>query len=874
MYDLRCDGLHNPLGTETTVPHFGWKNMQTHNGQKQAAYEVEVGSDSIALARGQADLWRSGRISDSEQINVKYNGKPLSGRQLCYWRVRTWDEQGTGTPWSSIARFAVGAIDGLRGEYIGCLLSDGTMAKTPMLRTTLTYHFPMRDDFRKPVETQKVASVSQGSTVLAYINSLGYHELYVNGRRVGEEVLQPAVSQLNRHSLIVTYDITPYLRDGENEIVIWLGQGWYRDNIFDLSVETQCMASLQKMGPLVKAEICEMMGNGCRTLAQTDTTWEVSPSGYRYTGTWMPLQFGGERFDANVQLDWTPAKIFTVRGMRATPQQFEGNRIIDTLSPKSIVRQADGSILLDFGRVVTGWFQAEFAPMPQGTVVTMEYTDHIVEGDTFQCQGESDQYVASVETQNFASLRTKVTKETFHEMSLPPYTFRNRFHHHAFRYVRITGADVREARALQISALNPKEASVFACSDERLNAVHDLIQYTLQCLTFSGYMVDCPHLERMGYGGDGNSSTMTLQTMYNVLPTYLNWLTAWGESQDEDGGLAYVAPSFPTGGGPYWSGFIVKAPWRTWVNYGDRRMVERLYEPMKRWLGYVGQFFEYGLLQPWPDTKKRMWFLGDWLAPDGVDIRGESVIHVSNCFLSECLANMAKMAKMLGYQDDYEQFTTQRRQLNTAIHTRFYHSGSHIYANGTPLDQTYALLTGLPSDSIMAKAVTKQLLTDCYGKFKGHIAAGLMGIPIFTEWVVRNRQADLMADLLRQLDYPGYLYMVKQGATATWESWNGDRSRVHNCYNGVGTWFYQALAGICPDESAPGYRHFFLDPQPVQEVSWVKATKPTPYGDIRVEINEKQMIVTIPVGTTATVFPGSSKERTLPAGTWEITTGN
>ena len=846
VYDLNCDGLHNPLGVESLVPHFSWKNTLTHNGQLQSAYELEVASDSLVLVKGKADLWHSGRIYSNEQIMVPYGGKQLSEKQLCFWRVRTWDERDSCTAWSTPARFAIGPLTGIKGDYIGHMLTDGKPAETPMLRKIIQLS---RSNLSSSAK-KKASASTRTNPVFAHINSLGYHELYVNGQRVGDEVLQPAVSQLNRHSLIVTYDITPYLHHGQNEILIWIGQGWYRDNIFNTQAYTKQGEHFN--GPLVKAEICELTDGQWHTLAQSDSSWEASVSGYSYTGSWLPLQFGGERFDANVKAEWSPVSIITVDGMKTTPQQFEGNHIIDTRSP-DITRLDDGSTLLDFSKVITGWLQVDFDPMSQGQEVMMEYSDYIARDDTFQSQGESDIYIANGNGKE---------------------QFCNKFHHHAFRYVRVKGAEVLDAKALQISALNPKQSSKFSCFDFiRFGAIHDMIHYTMQCLTFSGYMVDCPHLERMGYGGDGNSSTMTLQTMYDVLPTYHNWLTAWGESMGEDGSLAYVAPSFHTGGGPYWSGFIIKAPWRTYLNYGDKRMIEHLYEPMKKWLGYVKQYCDTdGLLQPWPDTKERMWFLGDWLAPNGVDVKGESVIHVSNCFLSECLSDMAKMARLLGNNEDSEQFTAQRKQLNKVIHEHFYHPEKHSYANGTPLDQAYALLIGLAPDSAIENAVTQQLLKDSYDKYNSHIAAGLMGIPIFTEWAIQNRQFQLMTDILRQWDYPGYMDMIRKGATTTWESWDGNRSRVHNCYNGIGIWFYQAVAGIRPDEDAPGYRHFFIDPQPI-DIGYFQVTKNTPFGKINVEIYDTLLYLTIPAGTTATLFPNTPQEQILPAGWWKIEQG-
>ena len=813
VFDLRCCGLAEPLGIDTACPFFDWKNGLQHNGQGQSAYEIEVASDSIMLISGHADLWRSGKVHSSQQVGVAYAGVHLVPRQLCYWRVRTWDETGAPSAWSTTARFAVGPLDGIGGEYIGCMV-DGSPVQTPLLSTSFT------SDFQGPV--------------FAYINSVGYHVLYVNGKRVGDRVMQPAVSQLDRRSLIVTYDITPYVHPGKNEIMLSLGQGWGR---------------VYHQPAAVKAEIVQKANGVWHTLAQTDSSWVASPSEFSYTGSWQPLQFGGERCDSRQHPKWQRASVLPIVNMTATPQPFEGNRIIDTLKPAAVHALSDGTTFIDFGRVLTGWFRAVFLSPEQGTEISMEYLDHAdakpphTETDTYTAHGSGEEY------------------------------FSNRFHTHSFRYVRINGAavDTNNVQALQISAISPSEGATFECSDPRLNAIHDMVKYTLSCLTFSGYMVDCPHLERMGYGGDGNSSTMTLQTIWDVRDTYRNWLTAWSDAMDSTGSLPYVAPAFPTGGGPYWSGFIIKAPWRSYLNYGDLTLVNRHYGEMKRWLEYVRCYSPDGLLQPWPD-KGRMWFLGDWAAPEGVDVKGESALFVSNCFIAECLADMVHMAILKGKADEARLYADWRLQLVADIHSAFYHPATKSYANGTPLDQCYALLQGIPPDSATAHAVKERLLMDLHNKYNEHIAVGLMGVPIFTEWCIRERQADLMATLLRQPDYPGYLYMIENGATTTWESWDcgrpgkEDRSRVHNCYNGIGIWFYQAIAGIRPDPEKPGYKHFFIDPQPVEGVSWVKASKPTPYGTIHVEISKNKMKVLIPNGSTTTVFPGTEKEQHLTSG--------
>ena len=711
-------------------------------------------------------------------------------------------------------------------QYIGCMTDSG-FAETSLLRK----------QFELPSSTDGLFIV---------VNSIGYHELQINGMNVGHNVLQPAVSQLDKHSLSVTYDMGKRLRQGMNEIIIWLGQGWGR---------------IYNMPAVVHAVLCRQVGDHIDTLLVTDSTWQASPGPYSYTGSWQPLHFGGERYDARWQPSWRPATLVELKGMKVTPQEFEGNRIVGVRGFQTAELQPDSSLLLDFGRVVTGWFSALFAPswfgvdgtttadgsveLAAGTEVTMEYLDHL---DAEPPHTESDVYISAGSGTDF---------------------FQNCFHTHSFRYVRIKGASVDTAEALQISAVDPTGGATFECSDPRLNAIHDMVKYTLSCLTFSGYMVDCPHLERMGYGGDGNSSTMTLQTLYDVRDTYRNWLSAWADAIDSTGSLPYVAPAFPTGGGPYWSGFIVKAPWRTYLNYGDRTLIDRHYGQMKRWLAYVERYSPDGLLQPWPD-EGRMWFLGDWLAPKGIDVKGESALFVSNCFISECFADMVQMARLTGNDGDAQYYETRRQRLVKDIHHAFYHPETHTYANGTPIDLAYALLADIVPDSQTRQTIKDKLIADSYGKYKSHIAVGLMGVPIFTEWAIKERQTDLVATILHQPDYPGYIDMINQGATTTWESWDGDRSHVHNCYNGIGIWFYQALAGIRPDPEQPGYRHFFIDPQRCHGVRWLRATKPTLYGTIRVSISSGKLHLTVPTGTTATIFPGTGDEQTLPSGTWTL----
>ena len=502
--------------------------------------------------------------------------------------------------------------------FIGCRTDSG-WAETPMLRTT--FHVDAGD-----LTETAFRSCYYGLVV----TSLGYHEVYVNGTKVGDYVMQPAVSQLDKRALWVEYDITPYLHEGDNELMLWIGQGWGR--IYGTPAAVQ--ATVRKS---VSDGECGLIYE----ILKTDSTWDASASPYSYTGNWQPMQFGGERYDARVKESWRPASVYDAEGYQpgSHHRSSRATASSDFCQPQSVDTLPDGTLLFDFGRVVTGWFQLDCLPIPEGDSITMEYLDHL---DAKPPHTETDIYVSDGSGD-----------DDIH--------FTNRFHTHSFRYVRVKGASVVSARALQISAVDPAGGATFECSDPRLNAIHDMVKYTLSCLTFSGYMVDCPHIERMGYGGDGNSSTNTLQTLWDVRDVYANWMQAWHDALDSTGDLPYVAPAFRTGGGPYWQGFIVKAPWRTYLNYGDPTLIYRHYNDMCRWMDYIERHSVDGILQPWPDTERHGWFLGDWAVPDGVDKGGESVLHASSCFIAECLADMERMARMTGPSDDASVFAAWRK---------------------------------------------------------------------------------------------------------------------------------------------------------------------------------------------------------------------
>lgn len=821
LYDLRCENLNNPLGIDVTVPHFSWKIEAHRNGLKQTAYQILVASDPSLLAVGKTDLWNSGKIQSPDSVMVLYGGKELQARSHAYWKVGVWDETNKEPVWSDTASFSVGLLTASdwNGTYIG-FPTDAGNPESPLMRKTF-----------KVSESAK--------EVFLHVNSLGYHEVYLNGEKVGSDVLSPAVSQFNKRSLAVTYDLTPHVKKGNNDLVIWLGRGWYHPGL----------PGVVYNGPLLKAQLEEFRDGKWDTVLVSDASWHCAESGYTGIGTWKPWEFGGENVDAGKLLDdfstdslntvtWYPVAEVNVPDHTVTPMMTQPNRIQATVEPVSISRLNENTWLVNMGKALTGYAEIKFPPLKEKQEIILEYSDHLdANGNPFG-QGQRDRYVASGKDNE---------------------VFRNKFNYHGFQYIKISGLESQpepdDIKAYLIHT-DYKGMSSFQCSDPEMNAIHDMIHYTLRCLSLGGYLVDCPQIERLGYGGDGNASTQAAQIMFDLSPLYANWMQAWGDCIREDGSMPHTAPNpYRAGGGPYWCGFIITASWKTYINYGDARLIEKYYPEMQQWLGYVEKHSVDGLLQKWPDVDYRWWYLGDWATPTGVDQTAQaSVDLVNNCFVSECYATMEKIAKVLDKTSDAKRYTERKEQIRKRIQDSFFDSAKNSYATGSQIDLIYPMLENITPPALTSD-VAKTLFNMTEQDKKGHLAVGLVGIPVLTEWATRSRSSEWVYGMLKKKDYPGYLYMLENGATATWEHWDGKRSWIHNCYNGIGSWFYEAVGGIRSDENFPGYQKFVVSPQIPSGITWAKTSKETPYGLLTVnwtlEKGTLEMDLIIPPGCTA-----------------------
>jgi len=856
--DLRCEYLKDPLGIDVSQPRLSWKLAAADpqaRGQKQTAFQILVAGTKDLLDKDQADLWDSGMASLDQSVHVVYTGRPLGPGTECFWKVRVKDENGVLSAWSQPARWTMGLLEksDWLGKWIGTdeLFTRGrgsspdNKVPDPWLRKTF--------DLKAKPERGTV-----------YVASVGYHELYVNGKRIGDAVLSPAATNHRKRARYVTYEIADQLQEGKNVIALWLGVSW--------SIFPPYKTPDKPQTPIVLAQADIRLSGGNTVRVVTDGTWRTHPSPNTLLGVWDFTQFGGERYDANKEVPgWAEASIDDSGWKRATvyspnlilsAEMVEPNRQVKPISPVAVEEPKPGVYRVDLGVNVTGWLQADVRGKP-GDRIEFKFSERPGADMTNRLHS---QYIVGPSGKG---------------------TFQNRFNYFTGRWVTIEGLKYKPALSdirAQLVRTDYARAADFECSNDLLNRIYRTTVWTFEDLSLGGYVVDCPHRERMGYGGDGHATTECGLNHYSLGAFYTKWTedwrdvqgggAAWGTAENaavkdsaESGNLPYTAPTYWGGGGPGWSGFCITLPWEVYERYGDTRILEQNFPTMQRWLAFLETKSKGHILRRWGGQ----WdFLGDWLWPGAKGVNGDTreTLFFNNCYWIYNLQTAAKIADVLGKKDAASQYRTRADAVRQAVHSEFFISKDNSYVNGFPAYLAIALFVNLSPEDLRP-AVWKRLDTEILVNRKGHIYAGITGGAFLYKTLLGADRQDLLFTMANQETYPGWGDMLRGGATTIYESWDKDNSLCHSSYLYIGTWFIEGLAGIKPDLQSPGFKHFILKPGIVNDPSlkWVKAHHDCIYGRIvsNWTIDDKRTLtwhVTVPPNTTATLHLPTADAKT------------
>jgi alpha-L-rhamnosidase len=909
---LRCEYLANPLGIDVAKPRLSWTLNAAAGIRSQQAYRVLVASSPATLQKDQGDLWDSGRVTSSQNTWVEYGGKPPVSGQRAYWKVRVWSDAGAALPWSAQASWSMGLLraSDWHSKFIGERAPAGAAEGTPLPFPQLRKTFELK---QKPARA------------VAYVNALGYYELYINGRKVDDHVLSPHVSDYSKRTFYVAHEIADYLVPGKNVAALWLGRGWY----------VRGHPGVIHDGPLVRAQIEISMADGSRSEVVTDESWKLRESPLSPVGSGRVFgDYGGEKYDASLELpgwntvglddsSWQSAAVFEPPQVPATALMVEPNRVMETIKAVGVQPFADGGWIIDMGKNFTGWVEIKLPAIPKGATAKLEYSDQLERDkpapDTIPALrrdeslrgggggGQGARGAAAPGAPGAAATAAQGQRGAAapgapagagaqagarggrggNQTTLPnsfnqrdeivgsgaPLTFRSRFNYHAFRYVRVIGIDaaplVSSATGLMIRTAYDRAGS-FTSSNELLNQIYQMVNRTYEALSLGSMVVDCPTRERQGYGGDGGTSIETGMLGFQTGGLYSTWLAHWRDAQDpKTGSIPNTAPYYNrAAGGPMWGGFAVTLPWHMYVQYGDKGVLEANYPMIQKWLAsLLADTTDNVLLgrDGQPGGRGMMNFIGDWLTPKGSYSGNTPTAQLLNsAHLVYELQIASKIAAALGRTADATDYATKADAIAKATHQRFYNAADHTYGNGDSALEVFPLMVGM-----VPQELRKDVLAAAENVIRvrnlGHLDSGLPGTYFLWKGLMQLDRNDLVYLFTNTKEYPGWGYMLANGATTSWESWTG-QSHIHNTLITIGGWFVEGLAGIRADEKAPGYRHFFVKPAPVGDLTFARASYRSIHGEIvsdwRIENGTFRLNVTVPPGTTATVvLPGEGAIR-------------
>ncbi len=614
---LRCEYLNNPQVVDLQNPRLSWVNIATDGdrGQVQTAWEIRVAGTKEKLLNGQADLWNSGKVVSSQSNNIHYNGRILSSRLDCWWQVRTWDKNGTVSEWSDPAFWSMGLLkpEEWRAVWIGAPWQGEEALPKPAI--TEQGEEPGKQKLPPPAPLLRKSFVinKEIASARAFVTGLGYFELYLNGKKVSEDVLVPNLTAYGKRPgleknyipipdnfreyrvMYLCYDIKDLLKKGENAIGAILGNGFYNAPVN----WTQSYGSPRFLG-----QIYITYTDGTEDIIISNQSWKASKSPIV-----TDLVYGGEHYDARLEQPgwcsagfddsgWEQAAVRKAPEGKMKAHMSLTDRVMEKLVPKKIEPLGEGKYRVDFGQEISGWLHLIDVTGEAGRKINIRYICESPVGD------------------NSYTLK-----------GLGPESYAARFTWFVFREVEISGwpGELKPDQLLAEAVYtNIETTGKFESSDTLFNKINQIWVRSQKDNMHGGIASDCPHRERSPYTGDGQVSCVTVMHNFDATSFYTKWIQdILGAQNPQTGYVPNGAPWQPgCGGGVAWGAAMNIMPWEFYLHYGDIDMLTNNYEGMKEYIRYMLTWTnrEGIMFSQAPDkANPNQWLnLGDWAVPDKV----------------------------------------------------------------------------------------------------------------------------------------------------------------------------------------------------------------------------------------------------------------
>lgn len=840
--NLVCEYHTNPIGIDIEKPRLSWQMKSDGQNVMQSAYEIRVSESKNDLQKGTNLIWSSGKVESDQSLNVVYGGPPLKSMQRAYWQVRIWNNKNKATAWSAPAFWEMGILetDLWKASYIA--MNDITTEK----KSHPSQYFRKEFQTDKSIKSAKV-----------YVTSLGVYELYLNGKKVGNDLFTPGYTTYNHRLQYQTYDVTPMLQEN-NAIGAIVGDGWYRGNI---GWKGDYAFYGKQLGLLAQLKI-----------EYTDGTSETILSDGDWKASYGPIlesdMYNGEKYDARLEMDgwanpkfddskWTKVEILEHPKNILVAPQGPPVKAIEEIKPIELITTPKGEIVLDLGQNIAGWARMKVTGKA-GDKVTLKFAEVLDKDGNFYT----------------VNLRAAEATDSYILKGEGEEIFEPRFTSHGFRYIQVIdypGDLSLDAITGIVVHSDMAPTGSFSTSDPMINQLQSNIQWG-QKDNFLDIPTDCPQRdERAGWTGDAQVFSMTAAYNFNVAAFYTKWLKDLALDQHENGLVTNVVPDILTdgegvsarGGATGWADAAVIMPWNVYQSYGDKRILKEQYSSMKSWVDYMTK--EAGEDYLWNNTKH--WHWGDWLAFDANNpayngsVTEKDLIATAYAYYSTTL--LSKTAAIIGKTEDVSKYDSLAKNIKDAFVKEYLTPNGRLVSH-TQTAYALALSFDLIPEHLIEKSA--EYFAEDVKKF-GHLTTGFLGTPLLCTTLSKIGRDDLAFMLLNRKEFPSWLYPITMGATTIWERWDtqkpdgtiieGMNSFNHYSYGAVGEWMYQHVGGLQIDPENPGYKHIIFNPHPGGGLTSAKAEFLSRYGKIKSNWEIKgdtfTYEVVIPANTTGTV---------------------
>ncbi|WP_160720564.1 alpha-L-rhamnosidase [Bacillus sp. USDA818B3_A] len=836
VVDVTCEYRKNPLGIDLKQPRVSWRIQSDLRGTMQGAYRYQV---ALAEDDFEQPLWDTNYTKSEQSLHIIYSGPALASKTRYFYRVKVWDNFGRESEWSEIAWWETGLFD-----------------ESEWKASWITPNPEELDQLTKPISLlRKKFELKDGITsARIYVTGVGLYELYVNGQRVGDELLAPGWTSYSKRIQYQTYDVTDYLHSYANAVGVMLADGWYKG---DLTWEDKRHLYGDKRAILLQLHI--RYKDGTEEIIGTDTTWKAS------TG---PILFSelyhGETYDARLEKegwsnakfndgDWHSVIVSSPSVGSLVAQENSPTRVTEGIHPLSSFVTPAGDTVLDMGQNMVGRIRMT-VNAPAGTRIVLRHAEVLdKEGNIYFGNLRSAKQIVEY-----------ITKGEGVETYAPHFTFQG------FRYVKVEGYPEQE-NGLPLnhfigevihSDMDP--VGEFECSNPMVNQLQQNIVWG-QRGNFVDVPTDCPQRdERLGWTGDAQVFIRTALFNYQGGPFFTKWLRDLKADQLPNGGVPFVIPNVINGhSSAAWGDAAVICPWTFYLCYGDKRLLAEQYDSMKAWVEYIR-------VQGDNEYEWNTGFhFGDWL---GLDSKEGSYFGatpnelVATAYYAYSTQLLRDAASVLGKNEDAAFYGELHEKIKQYFEDEFITPLGRLAAptqTAHVLTLIFDLVDGERKERV-AKDLNQLVLENDY-----HLTTGFVGTPYLCFALSNNGYHETAVKLLLQDTYPSWLYSITKGATTIWEHWDGIKpdgsfwsddmnSYNHYAYGAIGDWMYRVIAGLDMDETLPAYKRIRIQPRiGGRELTHVRATHNSMYGKITSAwsiTHEKVTVeIEIPANTTAEI---------------------